>query len=110
MTVEGGTIELTVKANWVNACILWPLARPYARIDGAECQCRWGVSHRLTVSPGRHQLQAYLKYRGTSAILGRASTTVDVAKGDHWRLLARNGWMNHQPFAFVASHVERADA
>ncbi len=92
------TLTLTVRAHWVNAALLLWAARPYVLVDGAEHECRWSEPLRLPVPAGDHRVAAFIRYKHTSATLGRGELDVHLDPGQTVNILALNGAMNQTPF------------
>ncbi|GAA5189484.1 hypothetical protein GCM10023322_42440 [Rugosimonospora acidiphila] len=93
-----GSLRVVVRPHWVNACLLVPFARPYARIDGQEYTLRWKRPLRVDVAAGRHAVETFTRYRGASTALGTGRIEVEVGPDREVGIVARNGWMNHEPF------------
>jgi len=96
--MQDATLTLTVRAHWVNAALLLWAARPYVLVDDAEHECRWSEPLRLPVSAGDHRVAAFIRYKHTSATLGRGELDVHLDPGQTVNILARNGAMNQTPF------------
>ncbi len=107
---ESGQIGITISAHWVNSCLLVPLTIPYTCVDGVEHACRWGVENILDVPPGEHQVETYIRYRGTRANLGTGTVAATVTAGRRVGIVARNGWANHMPFVLTVGHGRRGSA
>lgn len=90
-------LRLVARPHPINAWVLRPAARPFARVDGQEYPMRWGRELSLPVPAGEHVVETFLRYRGTRADLGVGRLTVTAAAGDDLHLHARNGWANHLP-------------
>jgi hypothetical protein len=97
-TEPTGRLQIVVSPHWVNKIVLLPLARPYARVDDREIACRWNAAAVVDVTPGHHDVEVFIRYKGADTPLGRGDVGVDVAAGDTVRIEARNGWMNQTPF------------
>lgn len=96
--MQDSTLTLIVRAHWVNAALLLWAARPFVVVDGAEHECRWSEPLRLQVPAGVHRVAAFIRYKHTSAVLGRGELDVHLDPGQTVSVLARNGAMNQTPF------------
>ncbi len=67
-------------------------------VDGVEHECRWSEPLRLPVSAGVHRVAAFIRYKRTSAVLGRGEQDVQLNPGQTVSIMARNGAMNQTPF------------
>nr|WP_314144666.1 hypothetical protein [uncultured Rhodococcus sp.] len=105
-----GTIEIEFAPHWVNASLVRTLARPFVTVDGVEHRQSWIAPSAYTLEPGRHELTAFIRYRGTNAALGTGRRTVMVQPGQHISLRARNGWANHMPFELQLRLAPTLDA
>lgn len=91
-------LRLTVRPHWVNAIVVKPLAQPYLRVGGVEHAAAWGQQLVVAVPAGEHEIEAFMRYRGTHLSLGVGRLRVQVAPGERVDVEARNGWANHMPF------------
>ncbi|MEW1959516.1 hypothetical protein [Kineococcus sp. NPDC059986] len=90
-------LRLLARAHWVNAWVLHPLARPFARLDGREHPLVWKRVVDLPVEAGPHVLETFVRYRGSASTLGTGRLEFTAAAGETVEVLARNGPLNHQP-------------
>lgn len=91
-------LEVTVTANFVNAWFLLVATTPAVVVDEAVHRHAWSQPTRVAVEPGSQEVAVGIRYRGFSAILGKAPETVTVQPGETLRLSARNGPLNRDPF------------
>lgn len=92
------SLSVAVTPHWFNGWFLRLLAVPVVRVDGADQTVAWGRAATVNVVSGLHTVAAGARYRGTRSVLGLEPADVRVADGEHLRLAARNGPLNHQPF------------
>jgi hypothetical protein len=93
------SITVTVTPHWFNGWFLRLLAVPVVHVDGLAREVAWNRATQFVVDPGAHNVSAGARYRGSRAVLGAENVTHLVAEGQHVRLVAQNGPLNHQPFA-----------
>ncbi|WP_147441009.1 hypothetical protein [Mycetocola zhadangensis] len=93
------TLTVTPETHWLNGWFLRLFARPYVLVDGVEVLAHWGGPCVIPVEPGRHVVAVGARYLRTRPLLGVDSAHVSVEPGQEMRLRARNGALNHQPFA-----------
>ena len=91
-------IEVKFTPHWVNAALLKAFSRPFVEIDGVEHRQSWARPSRYRLDTGHHEIVSFIRYRGTSAILGAGSASIQLAENQELALIARNGWANHMPF------------
>ncbi|WP_279102670.1 hypothetical protein [Gordonia bronchialis] len=91
-------LEVTVTANAVNAWFLLFASTPALVVDEAVHPLKWSRPNRVAIEPGSHEVAVGIRYRGFSAVLGKAPETVTVQPGETLRLSARNGPLNRDPF------------
>jgi hypothetical protein len=91
-------LRITMVAHWVNAAVIYPLARPMIVVDGRQYQCQWRHEEVVAVPEGEHTVETYMIYKGTRAKLGTGSLDLRVAAGGEVVIHSRNGWLNHMPF------------
>ena len=101
MTSPSAEIQVSFHLSWVNKFFLEAFARGYVRVDGQEHTADWRSSTAIPVGLGQHQVEAYLKYKGSKSELGRAVQTVSLAPdSNRARLVAYGSWLNNVPFHF----------
>jgi uncharacterized protein YhfF len=92
------SISVTPQPHWVNGWFLRLFARPSLRVDGIDRVGRWGHATVIGVEPGIHRVSVGAQYRGTRTALGSVVTDVPVSADERAEMVARNGFLNHQPF------------
>jgi hypothetical protein len=96
------TLTVTPRAHWMNTLIVRPLSTPYISVDGTARRAAWNRPLTVPVDEGTHQVAVGIRYfdRGTS--LGEEPLEVNVQDDDTDQYFeARNGPLNHQPFALT---------
>lgn len=93
-----GRINVTMKPSWLSAWFLRLAARPFVCVDGREYPAKWGVDVGVDVAPGRHLIAGGIRYPGFSSLLGARDVEIDVADGSTTSFVARNGFVNSEPF------------
>jgi hypothetical protein len=97
-------IRVSFHLSWVNKFFIEAFARGYVRVDGQEHAASWQTGTDIPVLPGRHEVEAYLRYKGFQAELGRAVHTVSLTTDSSTAsLVARGSWLNNVPFRLRAS-------
>ena len=73
-------LEVTVTANFVNAWFLLVATTPAVVVDEAVHRLAWSQPTRVAVEPGSHEVAVGIRYRGFSAVLGKAPETVPYSR------------------------------
>jgi hypothetical protein len=101
MGSDGALIAVDFRADRVNGWFLRMLATPFVSVDGRETRGSWRSPTGIRVEPGTYRVACFVRYRGTRARLGAQPRDVEVGAGSRVMVTARNGPLNHQPFALT---------
>jgi hypothetical protein len=96
------TLTVTPRAHWMNALIVRPLSTPYISVDGTAHRAACNRPLTVPVDEGTHRVTVGIRYFDRGTRLGEEPLEVEV-RGDapDQRFEARNGPLNHQPFALT---------
>ena len=94
-------LELTVRAHWLSAWLLYSLGTPVVVIDGERHPARWGRSVRVPVAAGKRSIAVGFRYRGTPWLLAGRERSYVVPEDGTLGLSAMKGPLVGEPF-----HVE----